>query len=216
MVPAAWDIDLETGHMAHPSGLHAYIVDTPELSSNAIQCIGPFSSHVRKLRKRDVLEYTADAILELEALECFSGMFTYWGSLGRRSEQLQNTVNVMEHEFGLIPNPSFRSNVLINSGRAKQAPSSLLLEWSHRDNLTGINHRLGTHFTFPLNGRNRIRICGKIDKVAEDLRSLEPSFRSTTVKLLGSLAVAVLTEFGADFSNSFLRRLELRAVEDQF
>lgn len=214
-MPKSWDIDLNTGHMAHPSGLHAYILNNECQRSDTILCIGPFSSHAHGLRHEEVFQYTADVITRLEALDRFDGRFTYWGSLSSNIDSSLSYVEVMGHEYGLIPNPSFRSSVLISSGRTSTDPTLLLREWQPRDNLTGIDHRLGARFTFPLKDRKRYRVKGQVDKLPEDILSLAPVLRSVTIKVLGSLALGVLSQFGADFSRSKFRTLELNSVENQ-
>ena len=62
-----WDIDVESGHLAHPSGLHAYIVDDPAENKQFLRCVGPFSSHVDKLSASDVFRITAEAIAAVQS-----------------------------------------------------------------------------------------------------------------------------------------------------
>jgi hypothetical protein len=204
-----WDIDLKSGHIAHPSGLHAYISEARSSDSGPVNCVGPFSSHKDRLRKHDVQRHIADAIEAIEALDEFQNRFTYWGSLGRKASNKSQSVTVMGHEYSLIPNPCFRTNVLMTTQRLSGKKSLILREWSLVDDLTTIEHRLGSRFTFPLDERGRMSIVGHVTNIPEDILSLETTFQRATLRMLGSLALAVLNEFGAEFSSVFLRRLKL-------
>jgi hypothetical protein len=196
--------------MAHPSGLHAYI-DTNSLEQTGpIYCVGPFSSYKHRLTREAVHDYIADAIEAIESLDKYSDGFTYWGCLDQKIRPGASVVRVMDSDFGLIPNPCFRSSILIETNRTLGNTSLLAREWDQFDQYAGIEHKLGSRFHFPQDGRCKLSIIGQVEKIAEDIRKLEPQIRFSTLKMLGSLAISVLDELGADFSHSYLRKLKLR------
>lgn len=210
---AAWDIDLASGHIAHPSGLHAYIATAPA-DSGAIRCIGPFSSHKDNLKKKEVMQYTADAIHAIEALEPFRDCFTYWGSIARPDSKSEGSVTILGERFGFIPNPCFRSDLLLNSRFSRATSLDLSREWTYDGIRPQISHRLGYEFSFPQHQERRFCINGQVMAVPDGNLDIQSELRSLVIKSLGGLAMAVLSELGHQFVHTGRRKLRLR-LQDQ-
>ncbi len=208
VLDSSWDIDVGTGHMAHPSGLHAYFAHNLKEDSEYVQCIGPFSSHRHRLKAKDARNYIADVIGDIESMQEFRGKITYWGSLSRKLPSLP-TVSIMDHEFGLIPNPCLRSDILIAAQRTDNDPSLLSREWTYF-NGNKIEHKLGSRFSFPVSERNRLSIGGRVESIPDDILRLDPALRTVTLKTLGSLAVVVLSKLDSGFAHVGLKKLKLK------
>lgn len=209
---SSWDIDTSSGHLAHSSGLHAYIAGPPT-ESGALRCVGPFSSFKNRMKRDDVYTLTAAAIREIEEIDIFKGCFTYWGSITNVRHQTGHTVKILNEKFKFIPNPCFRTDILLRSFSSHFDPADLSLEWTESECLTQIQHNMGSSFTFPLHEQRLTAVVGHVESVAEDLAVLDPRFSALMIKALGAVAVTVLNRFGASVSNPTLKRLKLNIRE---
>ena len=208
-----WDIDATSGHLAHPSGLHAYIVAPPN-DFGGVNCVGPFSSHKCKLKRREVCAHTADAIRAIENLDLYKGCFTYWGSIINKAPRTDNRVKILDREFDFLPKPCFRSDILLRSNEAHIDSASIAVEWTYSYCLTRIDHNMGSSFFFPPDQQRLTTIVGRVLSIADDLADLDPKIRPLMVKALGSLAVAVQQRLGTKRSKPLKKKLRLNLEEN--
>lgn len=208
-----WDIDLDSGHLAHPSGLHAYIA-SPPAECGAIRCVGPFSSYKHHLDKKSVVKYTGDAIRAIEALEPFEGCFTYWGGIAAPESHSAQSVTILGQHFGFIPNPCFRTDLLLGSNQPAPTNCDLAREWTYDGDSPQIDHRLGYKFVFPPDDQHGSSIRGEVIALAEDTPDIQSELRSIIIRTLGSMAVAVLYELGHKFQFGARKKFKLRLQDD--
>jgi len=208
-----WDLDIETGHLAHESGLYAY-VDSNPTPTGALRCVGPFSAHTTHIRLQKMRRITAEAIRILEGLPGYENVYTLWGSHARRTDAERQMIRIMNKDFQFVPNPSFRTSLIL-SPRDNLAKEQLTREWEPSLSATSIKHKLGLSFSFNTDissGNLRCAIGGadKLDEYAMCTHLFDVS-----IKALSSTAFRVLSlESSAKPGRRDLPHLEITLSTD--
>ena len=184
----AWDLDLETGHLAHKSGLYAYIDRSPT-PRGALRCVGPFSTYTTNIRLHTMRRITAEAIRALEGLPGYEDVYTLWGSHARRTEAEGHLIRIMDQDFQFVPNPSFRSNLILCL-RDNLTEEQLTREWESKLSSKTIKHKIGLSFRFDIRGgklRCAVNGADKLDEYA-----ICTNLFDVSIKALSSTAFCVL------------------------
>jgi hypothetical protein len=204
---SSWDIDLETGHMAHPSGLYSYF-DKKPTGSGGIRCAGPFSAFKQHLSRSEVYRHAATAALAVEDLYSAENHYTLWGALARAGARpsKQGQMTIMESSFGFIPNPCLRSSTLLTLQSRTPLETTLLKEWQIDEAENRIGHRIGLSFQFRAKSRRSLECfvapCGQ----NADLSLMTPVTRPLLIQSLSSTALCVMNLLQPDLQPSSRKR----------
>lgn len=154
-----WSIDYASFHAANRSGLYAYIDPNPS-KFGALRCIGPFSCPNSGLTAESVREQLVDLTEILEVSDLGENVYCLWGSYTKRLIRSIDAIQILGEEFSFIPNPSLRSDALLNSTSRHYDKNHDLIhrEWSFGLEQRSIAHRSGLNFIYrETNGHHKNR-----------------------------------------------------------
>ena len=200
-----WTLDKRTGHLAHPSGLYAYVSDTLT-PGGGILCVGPFSSYTDRLKRDDVTSHCASAITTIEA-DLRASSYTIWGSyrkqdLNHPEERQGPSVDILGDRFDFIPNLSFRTSTLLSMPPETSSREHLQKEWNWATRSPEVSHKIGLNFKFVRDRFSKLKCIVSIEPSAADIEVLRLEIRSLLIRSLSSAAYCVLATVGAITSSN--------------
>ena len=204
-----WNLDLASGHIAHPSGLYAYVEKAAD-QTGALRCVGPFSSHMDNLSKKDFFEHTSKAIEAVEETFSTQGAYSLWGTYTKLEDLPKSRIEILGEPYSFIPNPSFRSSSLFESRSADALEKLIPKEWNFRKNSNVLEHRSGIRFEFtPKRVLSHRMVCCVDTTDQFNAHVIHSAMLNITIRSLSSIAYRIWMTANCPKQNGIKERLDL-------